>query len=217
METQDLNSSFIQNEFEAKYNKLLSEGYEFKYADYIKKGFDIFKKNPGNFIAFILVMFVINLGLGLIPVAGSIAALLINPCMYAGLILVARKMDRGESTEFGDFFSGFNYFTQLFVGSLIVGIFVAIGMIFLVIPGIYLAVAWSFFSLFIIFANKEFWPAMEYSRKLINKEWFAFLGFFIILILINLAGAICLGVGLLVTIPATLIAVFAAYDDIVGA
>jgi len=52
--------------------------------------------------------------------------------------------------------------------------------------------------------------------SLIKKDWFAFFGFFILLGLINILGFLLLGVGLLVTIPATYCAIYAAYEDIVG-
>jgi uncharacterized membrane protein len=57
---------------------------------------------------------------------------------------------------------------------------------------------------------------MEASRKLITKNWFSFFGFGLVLFLINLGGALLLGVGLLVTIPISACAVAAAYADIVG-
>lgn len=62
----------------------------------------------------------------------------------------------------------------------------------------------------------DFWEAMESSRKLINRNFWPFLGFFVILTLINVLGVILLGVGLLFTFPATYCMVYAAFEDIVG-
>ena len=105
---------------------------------------------------------------------------------------------------------------QLFLGSLIGRILTGLAMFLLIIPGIYLAVAFSFASMIIVFANKEFWPALDASRKIITKKWFSFLGFFIVLGLINVLGAIALGIGLLFTIPITYCAIYAAYENIIG-
>jgi ABC-type antimicrobial peptide transport system permease subunit len=57
---------------------------------------------------------------------------------------------------------------------------------------------------------------MEYSRKLVTKNWWQFFGLAIVLGLINVLGALVLGIGLLVTIPASGLAVYAAFESIVG-
>jgi uncharacterized membrane protein len=93
---------------------------------------------------------------------------------------------------------------------------VAIGMFLLIIPGIYLAVAYSATSYLIVFRKMDFWQAMETSRKAVSKEWFSIFGLGIVLALINLAGALVLGIGLLFTIPLTACAAYAAFADIAG-
>jgi hypothetical protein len=203
-------------DYDAKCEKLIAEGYEFKFGEYINKGFDLFKKNAGGFIGYLLIVIVISCVLAFIPILGSLASLVISPALYAGFFIVGKKILHDEPYEFGDFFKGFNYLLHLFLGNLIMGIFVAIGIILLIIPGIYLGVAYAWIAMFIVFAGKEFWPAMELSRKVITKKWFSFFGFFIVLGLINIAGLIALGIGILVTAPATILAVFAAFHDIVG-
>ena len=115
------------------------------------------------------------------------------------------------------FFKGFDFFVQLLLYSLITGIFVFVGLILLIIPGIYLAVAYTFVPLFIVFGKMEFWDGMEFSRKLITKKWWNIFGFLILLMLINIAGTLAFFVGLLFTIPLTYCAIYAAFDDIVGA
>ncbi len=91
-----------------------------------------------------------------------------------------------------------------------------LGFLFLIIPGIYFAVAYSFSLLFVVFLKMDFWPAMEASRKIISKNFWSFLGFFIILSLINILGILALGLGFLFTIPATYCMVYAAFESVVG-
>jgi len=76
-------------------------------------------------------------------------------------------------------------------------------------PGIYLGVAYSFTTALIVDRKFDFWEAMETSRKVISKRWFSFFGFVLVLVLINIVGALLLGVGLLCAIAA-------AYQDILG-
>lgn len=59
--------------------------------------------------------------------------------------------------------------------------------------------------------------AMSASAKLVGKHFFSFLLFAILAVLINLAGALLLLVGLLVTVPATYCALYVAFDDLVEA
>lgn len=64
--------------------------------------------------------------------------------------------------------------------------------------------------------NMETIDAMKVSIRFIKKRWFSFFFFFIVLGLINLLGLIALGVGLFITAPATSLAVYFAYKDIIG-
>ncbi len=86
----------------------------------------------------------------------------------------------------------------------------------LFIPGFIVGVLYMFAPYFVIFYNLDFWPAMEYSRKLVMPKLLPFIGFIIVLGLLNLLGAICLIVGLLVTIPVSMIAGYAAFQMILG-
>ncbi len=199
-----------------KCEKLVREGYAFDMGAYISKGYDIFKQNIGAYVGFTFLYFAITVALRFIPILGPLASLFIAPALGIGFAIVARKINKGEPHEFGDFFSGFNFIWQLFLRSFIGGILVGLAFLLLLIPGIYLGIAFSFASFIIVFTNKEFWPALDISRKIITKKWFSFFGFFIVLGLINILGIIALGIGLLFTIPITACAVYAAYEDIIG-
>lgn len=205
-----------QLEVDEKVENLIGTGFSVNIGNYVNKGFEIFKKDIGGFLGFTVLFIAISVVLGFIPIIGTIGSIIITPALSVGFFVVARKIDKGESYSFNNFFDGFQKTLPLFLGQLVAGILVAIGAVLLLIPGIYLAVGYTLVSLFIWFGNKDFWDAMELSRKLVTKKWFAFFGFAIVLGLINLAGIIALGVGIFVTIPATVIAMYAAYDDIVG-
>jgi hypothetical protein len=74
----------------------------------------------------------------------------------------------------------------------------------------------SFSSYIVTFGRKGAVDAMTLSIKLIGKKFLSFILFFIVLWLINIAGAILLLVGLLYTIPLSLCSLYAAYESIVG-
>jgi uncharacterized membrane protein len=66
----------------------------------------------------------------------------------------------------------------------------------------------------IVDKNIDFWPAMEVSRQKVNKNLFGLFGFFAVLSIINLLGCIPLLLGLFVTIPLSVYAMSAAYEDL---
>jgi uncharacterized membrane protein len=201
---------------ESRLSNALAGNYQFKMGEYINKGFDIFKKDPGLFIGYTIVYMAISGVLAVIPVVGSIANMAISAPLAVGFYIMADKINKGESRSFGDFFKGFDSFLPLFLVGFIGGIITLLCLCLLILPGIYIAVCYSFASLMVVIYKKEFWDALETSRKVITKNWWSFFGFLIVLGLINLLGVLCLIVGVFVTIPATACAIYAAFNDIAG-
>ncbi|MFM7613932.1 MAG: hypothetical protein ACKO4R_06860, partial [Synechococcales cyanobacterium] len=77
-------------------------------------------------------------------------------------------------------------------------------------------VAYAFAVALVLEKRLEFWDALEASRKIISKDWFSFFLLFICIGLLNFAGLLAFGVGLLVTIPWSVCILAAAYKDVVG-
>jgi hypothetical protein len=96
---------------------------------------------------------------------------------YGGLYLVFLKRIRGETASVGDAFAGFNIgFGQLLLAGFLTSMLSAIGVFCcLILPGIYLFVAWTFSVPLVADKRLEFWSAMELSRKVINRVWFEML------------------------------------------
>jgi hypothetical protein len=83
---------------------------------WIASGFELFKKQPGIWIALVVVLFVIMLVLGLIPVLGAIATFLLLPVFTGGMMLGCQALQREGSLEMGHLFAGFkNQTGNLFV------------------------------------------------------------------------------------------------------
>jgi uncharacterized membrane protein len=205
---------------EKSVDSVLQQGYEVKIGGYLQRGWDIMKQNLGGFIGFTVILVLISLIPAVMPERlaplVNIVVNVISPILSAGFLIVAFKIIKRQSTEFGDFFLGFNSFLPIFLTSLLVGIFVLLGMVLLIIPGIFLVVAYSFSIAFVVGRNFDFWEAMESSRKIVSRRWFSFFAFLLVLGLVNIAGLLLLGVGLLFTIPLSSCALAAAFDDIVG-
>lgn len=207
---------------------LLNRDYEVRIGEYFGRGWAIFKEFAWGYILFTLVIGIISGLLSQLPSplgmraaegelgGGNLIFSIISPALGAGFYFVSFQIARSRPKNFSDFFNGFKKFLPLFLTSLVSGIFIFLGLIALIIPGIYLAVAYMFAQLFVIDKNMNFWSAMETSRQLISKRWFSFLILSFALGLLVLAGFLLLGVGALVTIPLSTCVLAAAYEDIVG-
>jgi uncharacterized membrane protein len=122
---------------------------------------------------------------------------------------------RGEPATLGDLFSGFTraYGNLVAIGFL-VPLFTMVGLFLLVLPGIYLAVAYSFVYILATDKRLSFWDSMETSRRTIHPQWWRVLGLVLLGIPFVLLGAAALGVGLLVTLPLIVGAQAYAYEDL---
>ena len=133
----------------------------------------------------------------------------------AGYFIIAHKIKNRENYSFNDFFNGFQNFGPLFLAYLTGSILIILGLFVLIIPGLYLAVGYLFFPMFIVFKNYDFWPSLEASRQLITKKWFHFLLLCLALLGINILGLLALGIGILISIPISYCILYAAFDDMV--
>lgn len=204
------------SKYDATINRLIRDGYEFNFNLYINRGMELFNRYLGGFIGFAAIYIAVAVIAGTVPVLGSLVSLFVTPILTAGFYIVANKIMLGTKPDFNDFFKAFEFFVNLFAASIISGIFIVVGIIALIIPGVYLAVSYTFTSFFVVFLGYEFWPAMEASRKLVTKNWWPVFGFVLVLGLINMVGFLLLGVGALFTVPATACMQYAAFEDIVG-
>lgn len=205
-----------QSSFDERVQDKIQNGYTFKFGEYISDGFRIFGQKPGMFIGYTLVYILIMVVLSVIPLVGGIARFLLSAPLAAGFYIVAQKTYKGENVEFSNFFDGFSKYGNLLLASFLVGLITVFGLVLLVFPGIFLSVALSFTSIIVIFTNKSGTDAINLSFKIILKNWFPMFGFLIVLSLINMVGALALGIGLFVTIPASIAAIYVAYEDIIG-
>jgi hypothetical protein len=202
----------IINNIKKRAEELIAQGYNTDAGKYISKGYSIFEKDMGMFIGYTALYFLITAAAGFIP----FAPIFITGPLTAGFFIVARKINKNEPHDFGAFWKGFDFFVPLMIFTLVSTLLGFLAFIALLIPGIYLVVGWVFSVPFIIFGKMEFWDAMEISRKLVTKNWWNIFGFLLLIILINIAGAMVFFIGLLFTVPITFCAIYAAFEDIVG-
>lgn len=189
---------------------------EVNFSAYFKTGWDLFKKYPVGFVGYFIIIIISSLIVQSVPVIGWLAALALVGPLHAGFFIVSAKLLKNQTPVFADFFSGLRFFLQLALLEVVRSILVGIGLILLIVPGIYLVVSYFFALMFVVDQGLDFWPAMETSRRSVQTRWFKIFTLFLLLILLNLGGLLLLGVGLLVSVPLTHCIITAAYADIFG-
>ena len=190
-------------------------GGQARRESFLKTGWHLFKQYPGGFIGFTALTLLIEMGLGCLPKVGWMVIFIHYPLMF-GFVAVSAGLMQGEARRFGDFFEGFSFLLTLLLLGVVSQVMIILGLVALIVPGIYLMVGYVFAPWFVLDRRVGFWEAMELSRHAVQPHWFELFGLVMMIILLNLLGALALGVGLLVTIPVSWCALTAAYAARVG-
>lgn len=74
-------------------------------------------------------------------------------------------------------------------------------------------VSYMFSFLIALFAGTDFWQSLELSRKIIYLQFKKFFLLFLVLLLLNVLGALIL-VGLLITVPVSMYVIYAAFEKV---
>lgn len=198
-----------------KLEQLRIKGYDFDLKDIFSRAWQMFLKQPVMSMAYTMLIISLQLMATIyLQEFTFVFAMFLAPPLYSGFYLAANRVSLGLPVIYPDFFKGFSFYMPVFSIWLIGQILVALGLFAFIIPGIYLAVGYSFAVLMALFGGFDFWTALEESRKLITVRWWKFFVFTLILIIINLLGILMLGLGLLVTIPITFYATYILFEDL---
>jgi uncharacterized membrane protein len=178
----------------------------------------------GIAIAAGIVMGLLSFGITKIAVEASVVVtilsqviqLAITAPLTAGLLMLGIKRAAGQPVNA---FMLFNYFPKtlpLFLTHLLMTVLVIIGLVLLVIPGIYLIFAYALALPLLVDKNLGIWESLETSRKGLTGCWFRFFGFGLISLIIVLISAIPLGIGLIWTLPWLYAAIGIIYRNLFG-
>ncbi len=208
-----------------KLEKLLSTEIDFDIKSSFAKAWELYKSQALLHLTFMILLFSIQ-GLFVIYLKEYIAlySLLLAPPLYTGFFLVANKSSHGQQVRYLDFFGGFGYWFLMLSIWLVAQILIVIGLFALVIPGIYLAVSYMFSALFGIFGGFDFWTSLEYSRKLVTRNWWKFFQLFVIIVAMNLIGAvfvlinpvaaILFIVAICISLPMTFLVIYVVFEEL---
>ncbi len=136
--------------------------------------------------------------------------------MKAGFFLMTANHMRTGRPLIGDLFQAFNKYLAATLAMLLMTVFAGAAYLFCFIPGLFVRGFYFFTFMFIVDRGLDFWDAMEASRKVASRDYLEFALFALVLFVLNCVGLLCLGIGLLITIPLSFAAVTCAYRELVG-
>lgn len=215
--------------------KALAGDYQVAIGDTLSEAWNLSKGKKGTVWLGVLLYFVAYMAISLVATlvtgqsftdpqanvgaAGLIANLIIlvaSAPLAAGLIMIGVKIARGEQVSGTEVFAHFDKVLPLAVGMVLMYLLMTLGFILLILPGIYLAIAYVMMLPLIVDKNLGPWQALETSRKAVTKHWFPIFGFMIVLMLLYIAGFLALVIGLIWAIPTLSIAYGILYRNMFG-
>lgn len=200
-------------------------------GDCISYGWETFKKRPWFLIGALVLALVISAlpgALGPHPEVGpdgemipppittfhvviSIVSVVVSFLVAIGLTNFSlRAHDNIEGTQLSDLWYPKPFWP--FVGAhILAGIAIAIGFVLLIVPGVILMLGWSFVRYLIVERGLGPINALKESWRITKGHKWQLLLLGLALFGINVLGVLALLVGLLVSVPVTMIAVVHAY------
>jgi uncharacterized membrane protein len=130
---------------------------------------------------------------------------------YALALSDGRSVGPRELMPDGTTFLGF------LAASFLYGLLVSVGLLLLVVPGVYLAVRYGFVGFLVADGRADVLGAFRQSAQLTRGLRWSLLAFGLVLFAMNLLGALLCGLGLLATVPVSAFALAFVYRRLVGA
>ena len=179
-----------------KNNKIIVDNNSFSIESLLKSSFKILLDNIVVCIANTIIAIISSILLAI-----TLIGILFIPAVWGGYVNSIIKMTLGQKIEIGKFFSsGFNRWSTLLFANIIYIIGVFLGLICLIIPGIYLMIRWFFITQIIMYEKLNSSEAFTKSGEIISDKFWEVATIFVICAIIETIGGI-FGILVLVTIP----------------
>ncbi len=150
----------------------------------------------------------------LVAMIGGIAYYILTSVLTMNNVRILLKIIRAQDFELEELFNfDVKVFSYLW-GSFVIGMLVFVGMILLVIPGLYWAFKYMFTPYIIIDQGLGYREAMKKSGRMTEGYKLKMFLFGLALLGINLLGMLPLFLGLLITIPLSYVAYLVVYEKL---
>lgn len=184
-----------------------------------------FKKHYGLFISGLLAIFIAWVVVEVVVIAGQqlgilvwtlahIAFLIFFAGMEVGLLKTGLALYDGKEPTFSDLFAHPALAAKFLTGQIIHALMVVVGLLLLLIPGFSLGVRYAWFGFCIADGETHLTESFKHSAVLGAGQTTSLLVIFAVLLIFNLLGASLLGIGLLVTIPLSILILVSIYRQL---
>ncbi|MDJ0832319.1 MAG: hypothetical protein QNJ69_02285 [Gammaproteobacteria bacterium] len=147
----------------------------------------------------------------------QIVATMITLPMFFGIHIMGIRHLADKPVSSAMIFQFFNRIPRLLLTYVLMSLLILIGFMLLVLPGIYLSVAYMYAMPLVVEKNMPAWRALETSRRVISKNWFKFFGILLLVMLINLLAIFTLGIAYIWTIPWSILTMSLIHIKLFGA
>lgn len=134
-----------------------------------------------------------------------------------GLGLLGIRRAAGKATPVSTLWEPYSDAIPIIVMFIMMTVLIVAGFFLLVLPGIYLAIAYSFAPYLIIEKKMGAWEALETSRKAITQYWWRYFGLMLLATLLFIVGSIPILIGLVWILPILGIATGEVFTKTFGA
>jgi len=157
-------------------------------------------------------------GTGAIGTIIEIGTNLIANGIFAGMYMyTVKRAAHDRSAAFADLFAYFPKLLLLIGLYILQGLLTVLGLLLLVLPGLYLAVAYLLATPLLLDKGLGPWAALEASRKAITHVWFQFAGLTIVVTLASMLGTVLTaGIGGIWLVPWSMLCLGVAYRKTFG-
>lgn len=188
----------------------------FTYKELLSFGWEKTKEHFPFLLSLLVGAFLVAVLTGGIPLVGDIMAGLVTIAMISVLFVIVS----GHKPHYKDLtvpFSTYKVTLHYFLAMILYLLAVLAGLVLLILPGIYVAIRLQFFS-YLAVEHENMGPVdiLKKSWALTRGKFWKLFGWSILLFLINFAGLLLFGLGLIFTIPITAITYTQLYKKLVG-
>lgn len=124
---------------------------------------------------------------------------IVSAILTMGLIKIALKICDDRIPDVGDLFSSYPLVVNYIIASIVYGLMVIVGFIFLIVPGIYLAIKHQFYTYLIVDKGMGPIEAIKESGRITEGVKWNLLGFVVVVALLGAAVWI-IGLGLMMAL-----------------
>ncbi len=194
-------------------------------TSHFETGWRLFKSHASIFVVSMLllflswvvlevaVIFLQRLGLAVWLVL-HLGWLLLFSGLLVGLHVMVLKSIDGEIPRVGDLFGSLERGPAYLLALSIYCLAVTVGLVLLIVPGIYLAIRYCLFAQIITDTSASALAALQKAAALAHGNWAALGALFLIAFLLNIAGMTLLGIGLIISFPVSLLAIAGFYRSL---